>query len=389
MTAFSDGGTSLFSLKDYISARVTTDVINECGLGDFNKVELDKYLSDKIVNVNPYINEISEGFDGRCSVKDFETMLQLIYLYFTKPRQDTAAFNSYITKEKSSLENRSTSPEAAFRDTILVITSQHSPFRKPMTDKLLDEARLKRVTYIFKDRFGDPSNFSFFFVGNIDLKTVQPIIEKYLGGLPTVNRVESYRDLNIRKPDGIVKRSVYKGSEPKSIVYLDFHGNFDYTPENRIDLDLICEILDTRLIESIREEKSGVYNIGAYPSAVKYPVPLYDIVIYFPCAPENIDRLTAGIMEEIDKLRKDGPSEIDLNKGKEKLLRQRETDERENSFWVRELKKLYYNKEDSKSFLKYKKYLNSLTAQKMKEVTAKYFNKDNYIQVSLKPGNMK
>jgi len=313
----------------------------------------------------------------------------MIYLYFTQPRQDTAAFKSYISKQKSVLENKRTSPEAAFRDTISVIKSQHSLFRKPMSDKLLDDAKLKRIMYIFKERFGDPSGFTFFFVGNIDLKTVRPLIEKYLGGLPTVNRTETYKDLNIRKPEGVVKKSVYKGSEPKSMVYLDFHGKFEYTPDNLTNLDLICEILDTKLIESIREEKSGVYTIGAYPSTGKYPDVTYSTVIFFPCAPDNIDRLTSGVLEEMDKLSKNGPSEADLTKGKEKLIRQRETSERDNGFWVRSLKNIYYYNEDVSAFLNYKKYVNKVSAEKMKEAAGKFFNRKNYIQISLLPESSK
>ncbi|MCX6258185.1 MAG: insulinase family protein [Bacteroidia bacterium] len=389
MSAYSFGGTSQYSLKDYISARVTSDVITESGVGPFEKVDLEKYLSDKIVHVDPYISETSEGFDGSSSPRDFETMLQLIYEYFTQPRQDTAAFNSYITKEKSSLQNRNTSPEAAFRDSITAITSQHSPYRKPMTEKLLDEAKLKRVMYIYRDRFGDPSNFTFFFVGNVDKKTAKPLIEKYLGGLPTVNRTETFKDLNIRKPGGIVKQTLYKGSEPKSMVYLNFHGSFNNTMEERTDLKMICEILSTKLLESIREDKSGVYTIGAYPDFAKYPVPTYDVHIVFPCAPENVDKLVAGVMDEVNKLRSKGPSAVDLNKGIEKLQREHETNIRENNFWLSSLKNYYFNNEDLGNILKYDKYVSSASSDRMKAAAGKFFDINNYILVTLKPETTK
>ena len=53
-------------------------------------------LSDKVFSLSPYIGQLQEGFNGSSSVKDVETMLQMLYLYFTEPRFDETARNNFV-----------------------------------------------------------------------------------------------------------------------------------------------------------------------------------------------------------------------------------------------------------------------------------------------------
>lgn len=383
--AYSDGGSSLYDLEDDVSAGIATDIINESGIGTYDKTELEKYLSDKVVRVSPFINELNEGFSGSAAPADFETMLQLLYLYFTKPRQDKTAFNSYIKRMKGVLENRSASPESAFQDSIQVIMASHHPRRRPMTAEKLDEADFRKVNRIFKQRFGDPSNFTFYFVGNIDPKEMKPLIQKYIGGLPTVERKETWKNLGIKAPKGIVEREVRKGTDPKSLVYMKYHGSFDYNWKNKADVDVLSEILTTKLLESIREDESGVYSIGAYPGTKHYPESEYGITIYFGCAPDNVDKLSKGVYAEIDKLMKDGPSKVDLDKAKEKKLRERETGLRENRFWLSTLRSFDFHGTNPDDLNKYNDYIKSLTSEHIKKAANTYLKKDNFAKIVLKP----
>jgi len=384
MTAFSMGGTSNLQQKDDISGQIATDVIMESGISEFDKTTLDKMLSDKVVSVEPYIGELSEGFNGSSSIKDFETMLQLVYLYFTKPRVDESAFSSYIDRMKGSLENKLSSPEALWRDTITAVMSSYHPRRRPMSAQLLNEANLKRIDYIFKQRFGDPGSFTFYFVGNVNEEKVKPLIEKYLGGLPLVTRTETYKDLGIKYPQGIVKKEVVKGTD-KTMIYMGFTGAFNYTIKDKIELDAVCKVLSTKLLEVVREDKSGVYTIGAYPSSSHYPTSQFNITVFFSSAPERIEELTEAIFVEIEKLQKDGPSEIDLNKVKEKEQRELETSLRENDYWLKSLKNIGYDKFEAAEFLKYGEYSKALSNESIKQAAKKYFSRNNYTRLVLKP----
>lgn len=385
LSAFSLGGYSNCKQEDNVSALVAAEAIVESGLGEFDKTELDKYLSDKVAHVMPYINELEEGLTGSCTPNDFLTMMQLTYMYFTGVRKDEPAFKSYISRQKSMLENKNSNPESVWRDSITCIMSQYNLRKRPMSIQLLEEANYKRVHYLYNQRFGDPSSFTFFFVGNIDLAKMEPIVLKYLGGLPLVNRTETFKDLGIENPKGKVEKTVNKGKEPKSFVYMSINGAFDYSIKSRIDLEMLSGILNIKLIESIREDKSGVYTIGSIPQMTHYPKSKYNYVVYFPCSPDNVEKLSEGVYAEIDKIKNNGPSETDLNKVKEQKMRDRETNLRENNFWLNTLKNLNFNNEDPSVFLDYEKNVKGITITQLKQAATKYFDRTNFVRVVLKP----
>ena len=359
--------------------------MSESGIGDFNRIELDKYLSDKMVRVSPYISELSEGLSGSTSPKDLETMLQLVNLHFTKPRKDEDAFNSYINRMRGVLENQDASPENAFRDSIGIIMSGNHPRKKPLTTDRLTEAEFERVTYVYRQRYSDPSNFTFVFVGNIDKKTFKPMIEQYLGGLPTVKRDENWKDIGVEKPNGQVEKIVRKGTEPKSVVYLNYHNKFNYTWEERMNLDLVCKILTTKLLESIREDESGVYSIGAYPRMDLYPEKEFEVIVSFGCSPDNVDKLIDGVQKEIKGLVKEGPSVDELAKAVQKKLRERETGKERNRYWLNKLYNDRWNGDDPALFFAYEKYLEDLTPEKIKLAAAKFLAHQNRVKVVLMP----
>jgi len=385
-SAFSVGGSSVHKLKDDVSAGITSDVVNSSGIAEFDAVELDKKLAGKTVNVNPYINENIEGMRGSSTQKDFETMLQLIYLYFTHPRVDQTAYSSLITRYKAFVENRSANPSNAFRDSISVTMAQYHPRRRPFTAELLDEANFKRVDYIYKNRFGDPSNFTFLFVGNLDMKTVQPLIEKYLGGLPTVNRTESWKDLNIEAPKGVIKKTIHHKMEtPKASVFVCFSGDYEYNLYTRMQLDLLKEILFVRYTETIREEQSGSYGVSVRMNQSHYPQQEYDMRISFECAPEKVDELKAIVFEEIAKIKKEGPVDKDLKSTKESKLKSRKENTKENRFWLNALQHNYYHNENILDNEKYNKMVNSISKEDIMKIANKYLIDDNFVEIVMLP----
>ena len=137
--AFSPGGSSLVNDKDFLSAEFATSIEEESGLDGFTKTELDKYLSGKIVNVSPYIENYYEGFNGSASPKDLETLFQLIYNYFTAPRIDSTGYQTLESKMKTFLENKNNNPQSAFQDTLQVTMSNYHFRSKPLTEQMLGD----------------------------------------------------------------------------------------------------------------------------------------------------------------------------------------------------------------------------------------------------------
>jgi len=254
---------------------------------------------------------------------------------------------------------------------------------------LLKEANLKRMRSIFKARFGDPSSFTFYFVGNIDPEQAKPLMEKYLGGLPKVNRDESWADNNVRPAEGFVKREIKREMKvPKGRVHINYTGTFDYDDfQARLNLSSLCDILDVRYVETIREEQSGTYGAAVYERMNKYPYENYSVTIYFDCDPENTGKLKDIVIEEIEKLKAEGPTEKDLHGVKENKLKVHQENLRQNNYWLSIMKKKDYTQTDPEVYLEYEDYVNSMTIESMKSAAQQFFG-DNIIEVILLPENI-
>lgn len=386
--AWSPGGTSLYDVEDDVSADLAATIMTMSGIAQFEKITLDKMLSDKVFTLTPFVSQIREGFNGSASVKDIETLLQMVYLYFTQPRFDETSFDSYMSRMTGILQNRSASPEAVFQDSLAVILSNYHERSRPMSVELLAEADFARIKEIAEERFRNAADFKFFFVGKIDTALLKPLVETYIGGIPYLEEKENWRNLHIVPPAGVVEKTVKKGSEDKSIQRIVFHGSFDYSSTNAIELDAVCKILETRLLEVIREDKSSVYYIGARPSSAKYPDEEYSVAISYGTDPEKLGELKQAIFDEINDFVRNGPSAEELAKAKEKMLREREVAQRENRFWLNIISNTYYLKDgDFSEFGKYEDTVKSFTENSVKAAFGKYFDFKNYVSVALQPEN--
>ncbi|GAB3250795.1 insulinase family protein [Larkinella harenae] len=385
-SANSPGGTSLYEDKDFESARFASTLTQMSGIGDYNQIQLGKYLTGKTVNVAPYIGETTEGISGSTTPDDLETALQLVYAYFTAPRKDVDVIKGFLSNQKSFLQNQlaTPTPQKVFQDTVQSVLGAYHFRRLPLTPNRLDQVNADRAFAIYKERFADASDFTFFFVGNFKEKDIKPLIEKYLGGLPVTNRKENYRDLGIRIPAGKIEKTVVKGLEPRITVQLVFSGNFVWNAENTTQIDALAEALELKLTETLREEESGVYGVSASGAYGKIPAQRYTFRIGFNCAPENVDKLVNRTLAEIEKLKQNGADPKDIDKFKAETRRETEVQLKQNNFWLAYLANQYFNNDDPAEILHEAEYLKQVTPESTKQAANQYFGK-NFIKLMLVP----
>lgn len=332
-SAWADGGTSLASNQDYMSARFATQLVSIGGIGAFDRVDLSKKLSGKAVSLAPVIGETTEGLRGSASPKDLETLLQLAFLHFTAPRRDTSAYQAFRNKTGSMLQNRGVDPDAVFGDSIEVTMGQHGFRARPLTQAIFDEVNLDRALAFYRDRFADASGFTFVFVGNVDRAALKPLVERYLASLPANGQSERWSNVGNGPPGGVVDVTVRKGTEHKATTLLAFTGPLEYTPQNRVVLRLLGDYLTIKLTETLRERLGGSYSPGAGAQGSRQPRAEYMVRIYFESSPENVETLTPVVFALIDSLKQHGPSQADVEKVKAQAIRQRETELKENDYW--------------------------------------------------------
>jgi zinc protease len=387
-TGYSPGGTSRVKDEDYTPAVTACGVVQEGGVGTFDEITLQKLLADKIVQVSPFISDLSEGISASCSPSDLETMFQLIYLYCTAPRADSVAFESYKTRLKGFIQNRSASPGAAMADTVMVTMAQHHYRKRPFSDAILDEMDLAKSLRVYHDRFADGGDFTFIIVGAFQPSLLAPLVERYLGGLPALARGESWKDVGIRYPSGVIEKEVRKGLEPKSSVRMTFTGPFTWSPDERYDLNSVIALLRITLREALREDKGGTYGVDVSGTPHHFPRSEFQTTISFGCSPDNVEDLTRTALAVVDSLKRFGPTTDDLNKVKEMQIRDRETNLKENGFWLNTLRFYSENGEDPLQVLKFDKQVEGLNGEAIQRAARMYFDEANYARFVLYPERM-
>ena len=345
--AFSQGGRSLVATEDLPSALLATDVVELGGLADMNATDLQKALTGKRVSLSPSISAYSEGVNGSSTVKDLETLLQLNYLYFTAPRRDEEAFQTLMSILESQLANRDKNPKVAWSDSIQMMASNYSDRTIILNKDLLSKVSLDKALEVYKARFANPADFTFFFVGNVDPNDAafKELVCVWLGGLKTSKKLEKAADDKVRVALGIQKNYFTRKMETKTASNRIQYTSYDmpYTLANDLNMEMIGRILSTRYLESIREREGGSYGVGCAGWMNQHPVPFAQLVMQFDTDPEKQAKLMSIIHEEVMTIVKDGPLAKDLQKEKESMLKDFEEDLEKNGYWEDVLTMYYKN----------------------------------------------
>lgn len=384
-SANSKGGTSLATDEKFRSAEIASQLISSSGISEFDENQLSKLLTGKVVGVNPYISTYREGIRGSASPKDIETALQLTHLYFTAPRKDANVFKTQLDELRTVLANRTTQPSAVYQDTVTAVLSGYKKRAQTISLEDINKINLEEAVSFYKERFANAGDFIFTFVGNFKVEELKPLLATYLGSLPASASKESFKDLGIEPVQGNITKKVYKGLEDKATVSVIYHGSYNYSDEENLQLDALKAILDIKITERLREKESGVYSPGVSVSYDDEPKPKYSAGIYFSCATANVDKLIAAAVDEVNKLKATGATTEDIQKFKAEERRQLELQLRENGFWLGYLQNAYASDEDPKKVLKYLDTLNQVTVNSTKAAANKYLNENNFKKLILLP----
>ena len=382
MTAFSPGGTSMFDTKEAIQLRMLNSVAGLGGLGNFSNVDLEKVLAGKKASISTSFTVYTEKVNGYCSPKDLETLMQLVYLSFTAPRMDDAAFESFKTRTKASLLNEEANPMTAFSDTLNHALYGNHPMIDRIKADMIDQIDYNRIMEMYKDRFKEAGDFTFLFVGNINMDEAKPLIETYLGSLPTINRKEDFKDIKLERRKGNYKNVFEKQLEiPKASVISVISGNCEYNLKNILLMSILSQTMDMVYTETIREKEGASYGVSAFGQINKHPKDEAVFQIYFDTDPAKREKMEQIVMTELQKATKEGPRPEHLAKVKEFILKKHNEDTKENAYWLSQLNQYYWYNTDMDS--DYEKLVNEITVEDVKNFAKALLDQGNIIEVTM------
>jgi len=384
--AFSKGGASLYDTKDLASVELMGDFVANFGLGKFDQMSLQKLLTGKEVRVSPYVSDLSEGFNGNSSVQDFETLLQLVHMYFEQARFDKEAFTALKGRFGAYVANMGANVNKVFRDSVSMTSTSHHPRTLLLNTDLINKLDFEIMKRVYQERFVDASDFTFVFVGNIDAAKAKPMIETYLGSIKNIDRKENWKDNGVDYPaKDTYNHFTREMKTPKTTIHIDFHGDIKYSKENSIMMDVIARILDKRYNIVIREEEGGTYGVSVRASVDKFPREEYNMFVHFDTDPAKAEKLKGIVYQEIQDLFTKGVNEDNLKEAKEIFIVKRQENLRKNGYWLNAIKHYYNYNESMTSPEAYEKMINSITKKQVEKFAKKYFAKPAKIEVVMSP----
>jgi zinc protease len=383
--AVSPGGTSLAPDAEFVAAETAAAVIARGGLGTLTERALEQRLAGTNAFVEPQIGDTDEGLRGGATRRDLETMFQLIYLTFTQPRADADAFRTLTTQWAATLANRQAMPDTVFADAVEEAVTQGHPRAQPLTPALLKQMRLDASLSFYKSRFADASDFTFVFVGTIDVDAIRPLVERYVASLPSLRKPEMVRDVGIRSPSGIINRQVRKGLEPRSQVSVVFTGPFQNNQMNRILLRGMTEALQGNLQRTLREDLGGTYGVSVTADSQQKPESRYRVTISFACDPARLDTLVDAMFAEVERFRRTGPSSGQVADQRLALARDLETNSRSNSYLLNQLTYKYQYGEDPAEVFRLQQYYDQISQAAIRDAAQRYLDPMRYVKVTLLP----
>ena len=376
LRANSLGGKSLYGNEDIVTLSSVGELIDVAGLGNFSTTELSKALTGKKVSLSATVGEYQELLRGKSTPKDFETLLQLNYLYFTALRSDDEAFQSWKTKTAAMLANQEAQPMSALQDSIkLVYADPVRGYRLKSAD--IDKVDYARAMKIASERFSNAADFSFIITGAISLEQAKPLLEQYIGSLPAKkNKKENCKLSGSEFREGTldVKFTRQMGT-PMATSLTISSGKFEHNLKNDLAFDIACQTLSMVLLSEIREKEGATYSIGAYGYTNSIPFENAYMQILYQTNPEKVEYTEGRVAELIAEFLENGPSAEDLSKAKEYLAKEYKADQRENSYFSSVLQDLLISGKDMNTG--YLDVLDSITADDAKEALKAILDQNN------------
>jgi len=384
--AISPGGNSLLTVDQLASGMMMPQFMGMFGVGEFDATTLKKMLTGKTVNLGVGLSKLNESFSGSSAPKDFETMMQLLYLQFEKPRFDKEAYEALKGRYAGMVANLSNNPQKVMGDSLTLILTCNHPRTKLMTPALINELSLEQMEKIYRDRITDAGDFTFFIVGNLEEEKVKPLVEKYIGSLTDKPRTEKWVDNNMLGPKGKTTREISIPMQVnKATVIVNYKKEDAYNAKSNLTMDILNGILRLRYTEEIREKEGGTYGVSVSSSKVHFPKAEKSLELMFDAEPERSAHLKSILYREIDKIVANGPTAEDLDKVVKNMLKDREQSKLHNSYWMGTLADFYQNNINSDAPENFEKILASVTIADVKKFAAGFFKTADVVDVIFLP----
>ena len=347
--------------------------------GTFDNIKLRKYLAGKNVGISFQMGKAIDNIYGQSTVKDLETMLQLNYLYFTDIRPDAETYNATIEQYRAMLKNAEKNPNTIFMDNVYKTWYDNNPIYTQLKYADLDAANYETMLNVAKKHLDNAADYTFTFVGNVDIDALRPLVEQYIATLPANKKKHDKLVFTGSQAKGQIVNDFKQEMETPSVqvfnVYSD--NNIAYSIENEVKLSLLSDVLDIVYTNTLREEEGGTYSPAT--QAMINPFNNEWTVLYmFVTGDDSKEKLCKRAHEEFLKLLAEGTNEENFNKVKDAALNQYQINSKNNSYWQ---EAIYQNEMGQDVATNHEAAIKNLTLEEFNAFIKNLYNGNNRMQV--------
>ena len=385
-SSYARGGISTAPQEQYFNASLASSLVGIGGVGGLTPVDLGKLLAGKLGGASAYISTYTHGVNGSATPKDLETALQLANLHFTAPNRDPGALDLMKRRLEASLANQAQSPGAVFGERVRRLNTVDHYTARPFKMDDVGKLDAQAMWSFYNERFSNAANFTFFFVGNFTVDDITPLLATYIGSLPSKGAPDSKAaDVHLQFPASVQRETVTKGQEPRAQTVITFFSDTGLDEAQTARIRAAADIVENKLRDILREQLGGTYSVSVGYSDTS-PQPGYGTTtVQYGSSPENVDKLNAAVMTELDRLRKDGPTAADLQIVKEADKNDLVQALRQNAYWLNALQSAHILGRDPKMIPRRSERTDALTVENIHEAIQKYLPSDRYTVVTLLP----
>jgi len=383
-----DGGLSLVSNEDIPSMDQNIFALyqSNTGVAGFSGTQVSKMLTGKSVSVTPYIGQLETGIRGTSTQKDLETAFQLLYLYWMDPRFDPKEYENGIQQLKAILPNLQNQPTYKLQTEMYKTLYGGHPRRQMISAETLEKANLETLEKVYRSLFSDIAGATMTIVGDVDLETLKPLVEKYIGSLPKGKKAAKWVDTHEDIVKGRVENIFAVDMQtPKSTVLQVWTADMPYTELDAAALDVVSYILDIRYTNSLREDEGGTYGASTAAQINRRPKEQALIQVTFDCRPSVCDKLRSLAIEGIRDLAENGPTDEEMDNAVKNLRKNIPENRVNNAYWRNsiEIHERYGEDRDAAR----EAAIDALTKETVRQTLQRVLSQDNLIELVMKPAN--
>jgi zinc protease len=385
---YKDGGRSLIPTEDIASFddNIIQLFQNNSGVAGFSGTQLSKMLTGKTLSVSPYLNSLEHGISGSASQKDFETALQLLYLMFTEPRFDRDEYDNGINQIKAVLPNLTGQPNYKLQKELYKVLYNDNPRRTMISQETLDAASLETLEKYYRKLFNDAAGATFLVVGDIDMDTLKPLVEKYVGSIPKGKKALKWADDGLRVQKGAIEDIIAVDMQTPMSTVVQVHSAYlPYTAERDAALDALSYIMDIRYTNSLREDEGGTYGASCNAGFTRRPEEYILFQVVFACRPSLCDKLRDLALQGLRDLAENGPTDEEVTSAVLNLQKNIPESRLRNSYWQNAIERylLYGHDSDAEN----EAAVNALDKAKIQKVAQELLSQGNLVEMVMKPAN--